>query len=264
MATSHGVASARGNVGQLLSSEITTFACRPCPVLGKATSSLPLFGEAATDAAESAEERGSAKRNVGQARRLVIGFERPNEATSCLEVLRTRERQVWPGASRRQDASDRVRSLCDGATSTTRRGPARNFRFSWLHTPVCQDTEAEQVHDPSIFDGQTHACDLASDQSETAKANAQATWRWRLAHLRRAVGGWLNYHAIPSNSNRIGRFVDEVTRLWLRVIRRRSQRGRCWTPKRMHRLVRKHLPRPRIIHPYPDQRFHARLEVGAV
>jgi hypothetical protein len=32
----------------------------------------------------------------------------------------------------------------------------------------------------------------------------------------------------------------------------------------MRRLVRKHLPRPRILHPYPHQRFHARLKVGAV
>jgi len=86
------------------------------------------------------------------------------------------------------------------------------------------------------------------------------TARW----LRSVVQGWLNYHAVPGNSNRIGRFVDEVTRLWLHVIRRRSQRGRGWTWERMYRLVRKHLPRPRIIHPYPDQRFHARLKVGAV
>jgi len=77
--------------------------------------------------------------------------------------------------------------------------------------------------------------------------------------------GWLNYHAVPSNSRRIGRFVDEVTRLWLKVIRRRSQRGRRrWTWARMQRLARRHLPRPRIIHPYPDQRFRARLKAGAV
>ena len=48
-----GVASGRGNAGQLLSSEITTFACRSCPDMEKATSSLPLHGEAVTDAAES-------------------------------------------------------------------------------------------------------------------------------------------------------------------------------------------------------------------
>ena len=73
------------------------------------------------------------------------------------------------------------------------------------------------------------------------------------------------YHAVPSNSHRIGRFVDEVTRHWLRVIRRRSQRGKNrWTWARMQRLGRKHLPQPRIIHPYPEQRFRARLKARAV
>ena len=48
-----GVASARGNAGQPLSSEITTSVCRSCPDREKATSSMPIFGEAATDAAES-------------------------------------------------------------------------------------------------------------------------------------------------------------------------------------------------------------------
>ena len=87
------------------------------------------------------------------------------------------------------------------------------------------------------------------------------TARW----LRSVLRGWLNYHAVPSNSHRINRFVDEVTRLWLRVIRRRSQCGRRrWTWARMQRLARRHLPRPRIVHPYPNQRFHARLKAGAV
>ena len=48
-----GVASARGNVGQLLSSEILTFVCRSYPVREKATSPLPLCGEAVANAAES-------------------------------------------------------------------------------------------------------------------------------------------------------------------------------------------------------------------
>jgi len=59
-----GVASARGNAGQLSSSEITTSACRSCPDTEKATSSMPLIGEAATDAAESQNlcMRGHSKR----------------------------------------------------------------------------------------------------------------------------------------------------------------------------------------------------------
>jgi hypothetical protein len=38
-----GVASARGNAGQPLSSEISPFVCRSCPVLEKATSSIPFL-----------------------------------------------------------------------------------------------------------------------------------------------------------------------------------------------------------------------------
>ena len=48
-----GVASARGNAGQPLSSEIKSSVCRSCPDKEKATSSRPLFGKAPTDAAES-------------------------------------------------------------------------------------------------------------------------------------------------------------------------------------------------------------------
>ena len=60
-------------------------------------------------------------------------------------------------------------------------------------------------------------------------------------------------------------FIDEVTRLWLSEIRKRSQRGRSgWTWEQMQRLVRLHLPRPRVTHPYPNERFRARLKVGAV
>ena len=48
-----GVASARGNAGQPLSSEIITFACRSCSDKENAISSMPLYGKASTDAAES-------------------------------------------------------------------------------------------------------------------------------------------------------------------------------------------------------------------
>jgi len=51
-----------------------------------------------------------------------------------------------------------------------------------------------------------------------------------------------------------GRFAAE---------RRRSQRSR-WTWPRMQQLVRRHLPRPRILHPYPEQRYRARLKARAV
>ena len=48
-----GVASVRGNVGQLLSSDIFTFACRSYPGREKATSPPPQLARWSTDAAES-------------------------------------------------------------------------------------------------------------------------------------------------------------------------------------------------------------------
>jgi len=48
-----GVASVRGNAGQLLSSDIRISVCRSCADREKAISSRPLFGKASTDAAES-------------------------------------------------------------------------------------------------------------------------------------------------------------------------------------------------------------------
>ncbi len=85
------------------------------------------------------------------------------------------------------------------------------------------------------------------------------TGRW----LGRVVQGWLNYHAVPGNRDRLSQFVDGVSKLWLQQLRRRSQRSR-WTWSRMHLLVRRYLPRPRILHPYPNERFRARLAASAV
>lgn len=73
--------------------------------------------------------------------------------------------------------------------------------------------------------------------------------------LRTVVQGWFNYHAVPGNSDRLNQFRTQVQRLWLRTLRSRSQKGRCWTWERMQRLIRRWLPTARILHPYPEQRL---------
>ena len=81
--------------------------------------------------------------------------------------------------------------------------------------------------------------------------------------LRRVVQGWLNYHAIPGNLERMTQFLDEVKKLWLVQLRRRSQRHRMpWS--RFVRIIRRYLPPPKAVHPFPSVRFHARLKAGAV
>jgi group II intron reverse transcriptase/maturase len=75
--------------------------------------------------------------------------------------------------------------------------------------------------------------------------------RW----LRSVVQGWFNYHAVPGNSPCLDAFRTQVGRLWLGVIRRRSQKGDRWSWEKMSRLLRRWLPRARILHPYPNQRL---------
>ena len=153
-----------------------------------------------------------------------------------------------------------------GSERREKRGEKRPETFDFLgFTHQCAKTRKDGrfiIHRHSI--GKRMRATLLEIRLKLRKRINQPlgeTARW----LNRVVQGWLNYHAVPSNSHRIGRFVDEVTRHWRWTIRRRSQRGKSrWTWARMHMLVRRHLPKARIIHPYPEQRFRDRLKARAV
>jgi RNA-directed DNA polymerase len=78
------------------------------------------------------------------------------------------------------------------------------------------------------------------------------TGKW----LRSVVQGYYNYHAVPGNIDSLWAFRVRLTRLWRTVLRRRSQRHRSnWN--RVDHLVTHWLPRPRILHPWPEKRFAA-------
>jgi RNA-directed DNA polymerase len=74
--------------------------------------------------------------------------------------------------------------------------------------------------------------------------------------LRSVVQGYFNYHAVPRNLDSLQAFRERVTRLWRRTLRRRGQkRPPNWT--RLHQLAVRWIPYPRVLHPYPEQRFAA-------
>ena len=74
--------------------------------------------------------------------------------------------------------------------------------------------------------------------------------RW----LQAVVRGFFAYHAVPTNARALDAFRHHVTDLWRRTLRRRSQKTHM-TWLRMTRLAAAWLPSPRILHPWPDQRF---------
>jgi hypothetical protein len=92
----------------------------------------------------------------------------------------------------------------------------------------------------------------------------QALTRWRHlpipqlgAWLRGVVRGYFNYHAVPGNTKSLASFRFQVARIWLRALRRRSQRHRMnWA--RFGKIADRWLPVPKVLHPYPNQRFYAK------
>lgn len=75
--------------------------------------------------------------------------------------------------------------------------------------------------------------------------------------LHSVVQGYFNYHAVPGNGASLGRFRTQIIWLWLRALRRRSQRSRMsWT--RFGPIVATWIPRARILHPFPALRFDAK------
>jgi RNA-directed DNA polymerase len=82
--------------------------------------------------------------------------------------------------------------------------------------------------------------------------------RW----LAQVVTGFFNYHAVPTNHRSLRAFRDHVVNLWRRSLRRRSQRDKTrWD--RIRKLADDWLPKPRILHPWPRERFavkHPRWE----
>ena len=85
--------------------------------------------------------------------------------------------------------------------------------------------------------------------------------RW----LGQVVRGIFAYHAVPTNFRALRAVYYYVKVLWLRTLRRRSQKDKfAW--ERIQRLADDFLPKPRILHPWPNVRFavtHPRWEPSA-
>jgi group II intron reverse transcriptase/maturase len=130
---------------------------------------------------------------------------------------------------------------------------------------------------PETFDflGFTHICGKTREnrrftvRRQTSRRRLQAKLnevkaelRRRMHHpireqgawLRSVVGGHIRYYGVPTNGHALGIFRFQVGRLWLRTLRRRSQKHRLpWA--RMQRIIARWLPPARICHPYPLTRL---------
>src|SRR4051794_39798699 len=80
---------------------------------------------------------------------------------------------------------------------------------------------------------------------------AETQGRW----LGQVLRGWLAYYAVPMSAPAITAFRQHhAIERWHHALRRRCQRRRlAW--RRVRVLAERYLPFPRILHPWPEQRF---------
>jgi RNA-directed DNA polymerase len=141
---------------------------------------------------------------------------------------------------------------------------------------------------PETFDflGFTHICGEAkSGRFQVRRVTISKRVRNKLHEVKEELkrrrhlpipeqGRWLNsvvqghnrYYAVPGNLRAVSVFRYQLVRLWLRALRRRSQKTRM-TWERMTRIAKRWLPTARNMHPYPQARFarqHSRQEPSAV
>ena len=195
---------------------------------------------------------------------FAIGFENKTDAEACLEALKKRLRKF--GLKLHPKKTRLIEFGRDSAARRQREGRGRCETFDFLgFTHICGKTRKNKrfvLWRRTMAKRMSRTLAAIKEQLRRRRHESVGmTGRW----LASVIRGWLQYHAVPDNMRRLGQFVTEVTKLWLRQLRRRSQRGRvAWPWSRMHRLVNLYLPQPKILHPYPRDRFRVRLAARAV
>lgn len=191
---------------------------------------------------------------------LVFGFEHEAEARSFLAALRTRLEEF--ALSLHPDKTRIIEFGPHAAANRAERGLGKPETFTFLgFTFICGTSRAGK-----FLVLRKSRRDRVKAKLKEIKEKLQARRHQPLPEMGRWLGqvvrGFMNYHAVPTNSRAIGAFRHHVLWLWLRTLRRRGNRDRTdWG--RIMRLADDYLPKARILHPWPEQRFavkHPRWE----
>jgi group II intron reverse transcriptase/maturase len=186
---------------------------------------------------------------------VVVGFE--HEADARRFLVASRERFAEFALSLNPDKTRLVEFGRHAAVARERRGEAKPETFDFLgFTLICGKSRGGKflIKRKSRRDRVKAKLKEIKDELRRRMHEAiPALGRW----LTQVVSGFFNYHAVPTNGRALAAFRYHVADLWRRTLRRRGQAHRM-TWQRMKHLVDDFLPKPRILHPWPNQRFAVR------
>ena len=186
---------------------------------------------------------------------FIIGFEHEQDARRFLTELR--ERLAKFGLELHPDKTRLIEFGRHAARNRAARGAGKPETFNFLgFTHICAKTRNGRFWLRRITISKRMRAKLREVNDQLRRRRHQpipVQGQW----LRSVVQGHLAYYAVPGNTDAVKAFRHQVTRHWLKALRRRSQRTRMsW--ERMSRIATRWLPPVRVMHPFPEVRFAAR------
>jgi group II intron reverse transcriptase/maturase len=191
---------------------------------------------------------------------IVVGFEHEADARRFLDAMHERTREF--SLSLHPDKTRLIEFGRHAAQSRKRRGLGKPETFNFLgFTFICGKSRRGKFQLKRKTRRDRMQAKLQAIKQELRRRMHQpipVLGKW----LAQVITGHFNYFAVPTNGRALASFRFYVIDLWQRTLRRRSQRDRT-TWQRMARLAHDFLPKPRILHPWPERRFavtHPRWE----
>jgi group II intron reverse transcriptase/maturase len=186
---------------------------------------------------------------------MVLGFEHEADARRFLEAMR--ERLAGFALALHPDKTRLIAFGRHAAKERARRGLGKPETFDFLgFTHICglKRNGGFLVKRRSRRDRRVAKLkDIKAQMKARMHHSIAEQGRW----LRQVLLGYFAYHAVPTNGRVLETFRWQVIKRWRRTLARRSQRA--WTTiERMDHLAKEWLPTPRILHPWPEQRFAAK------
>ena len=183
---------------------------------------------------------------------VVVGFQHEMDARRFLDAMRERLKEFALSLH-----PDKTRLITFGryaAANRVRKGLGKPETFNFLgFTFICGRSRKGKflIKRKSRRDRmQAKLKEIKKELRRRMHHHIREQGKW----LRHVVRGYFAYHAVPTNIGSLGAFRTHVTRLWLRTLRRRSQKD-AFSWERMARLADEWLPKPKILHPWPNVRF---------
>ena len=192
---------------------------------------------------------------------FVVGFQHKRDAERFLNAVK--ERFTSFGLEIHPDKTRLIEFRRFARENRQRRGQGRPETFDFLgFTHYCTKTREQGEFQLGRKPVAKRMVRTLKRIKEALHGRMHESVRDTALWLGKVVDGWLDYFSVPTSFRYLRQFVTRIMWLWLRALRRRSQKD-CYTWARLTNLVSTYWPKLNIRHPWPNQRLAVSAMRGA-